>query len=104
MLVHHADAAGHSLRRGGKAHLFPTDADRSRCRLLHTVEHTHQRCFSGTVLAYKGMDLPFAQRKTDVPVGREFAVFLRNLFHLQQHFPHSLPSVSDMIIAAKPAA
>ncbi len=66
MLVNHADPVLYGII--GRAYPdFPTlDKNTSFIRFLQSKQHFHQGGLAGAVLAYKGMDFPFAYFKSDV--------------------------------------
>ncbi|MCY1250945.1 hypothetical protein D9M72_646440 [compost metagenome] len=71
MLKNHADAELARRRRAGDAHATPLPHDLTGRRRENAEQHLHQRRFSGTVFAEKGVDFALVYLQVDVIAGRK---------------------------------
>ena len=84
MLEHHADAAAAGLRRSRQDHPLAVPEHLAFARLNEAIDGFDQRRFSGTILAEKGVYLPWPDLDIDAVIGEEVAIALGQADRLKQ--------------------
>ena len=85
VLLNHADACGHGVRRRAKAHLLAVDVDLAGIRPDEAVEDLHNGGFAGAILADDGQDFAPVEVEADVVVRADGSIRLDDVFHFKDH-------------------